>query len=208
VRRVSGGANDRVQWVGSSRKVPPKMTDDDVLAMVARGDRKGAVVALVLRHGSAVYAHCVRVLKDRTLAQDAHQQVFLQVYRDIQRFERRSALRTWIFQIATNRCLDLLRSPAHRNNAQEDEEAVAEMADPSPDPDERLDQAEQIQALEACMNTLKPGIRETVQLKFQSGMSYEELSRLLGEKATTIQARVARALKSLRECLERKGVEP
>jgi RNA polymerase sigma-70 factor (ECF subfamily) len=185
------------------------MSDDaDVLAMVARGDRKGAVVALLSRHGSAVYAHCVRVLRNRTLAQDAHQQVFLQVYRDLGRFEGRAALRTWLIQIATNRCLDLLRSPAHRKNAGDDEAAVAEMADLSPNPDERLDQAEQIRAMEECMSKLKPVVRNTVLLKFQGDMSYEVLGEILGEKATTVQARVARALKALRLCLAGKGVEP
>ena len=56
------------------------------------------------------------------------------------------------------------------------------------------------------MSRLSDKIRDTLLLRFKSGRSYEEMSDILGEKAATLQARVARALPALRRCLEENGV--
>ena len=61
------------------------------------------------------------------------------------------------------------------------------------------------EALEKCLSVLASEVRMTVLLRFQSGMSYPDMSEVLGVRSETLQARVARALPVLRRCLEGKG---
>jgi RNA polymerase sigma-70 factor (ECF subfamily) len=72
-------------------------------------------------------------------------------------------------------------------------------------PSDRLDQSQLIDALDRCLDVLSAEVRMTVLLRFQSGISYPEMSTLLGVRSETLQARVARALPVLRRCLEGKG---
>src|SRR5690349_13907932 len=81
---------------------PVPSTPVDPLALLARGDRKGAITALMDQHGPTVFNFCSRFLLDRVLAEDVLQQVFLHAYRDIDRFEGRSSPRTWLLRIAVH----------------------------------------------------------------------------------------------------------
>ena len=60
-------------------------------------------------HGDAVLGFCIRVLRDRDLAEEMRQQTFLEAFRDFDRFQERSSRRAWLFGIASHRCLDALR---------------------------------------------------------------------------------------------------
>jgi RNA polymerase sigma factor (sigma-70 family) len=162
-------------------------------------------------HGDAVWTRCIRVLREKGLAEDVHQQVFIEAYRDLERFSGQSSLRTWLLAIAGHRCLDAIKARRRRESRFElgsDEPDVADRAVASPDPEERLDQVKRVQALEDCLAALAAEVRMTVLMRFQSEMSYEVLSDLVKEKPATLQARVARALPVLRRCLEGKGLSP
>jgi RNA polymerase sigma-70 factor, ECF subfamily len=179
----------------------------DASSLLARGDRKGAIALLMDEHSEAVFAFCVRVLRDRVLAEDVLQQVYLEAHRDIGRFEGRSSFRTWLLRIASHRCHDAIRSRNRRAEVAEpdDEVDLADTTDTGTSPGERLEQSQLLGALEACLMELSDDVRMTVLLRFQSGMTYEEMSPVLGARVDALQARVSRALPVLRRCLERKG---
>src|SRR5688572_24152592 len=86
--------------------VAPSAADADVLAAIDRGDLRAALTFLMTRHGDAVFRFCVRTVRDRSTAQDVHQQVFEDAWRDLRAFSRRSPVRTWLFGIALHRCQD------------------------------------------------------------------------------------------------------
>jgi RNA polymerase sigma-70 factor (ECF subfamily) len=180
--------------------------DELALARLAKGDRRGAVAELIAAHEGVVFAYCVRMLRDRELAEDVAQQVFTDAHRDLERFRGESSLRTWLVGIAHHRCSDAIKSRTRRNLRFElDPDAVTDHVDPTSAPTDRLDQARQVAALESCLEELAHDIRETVLLRFMSEMTYEEMAVLLGRKADTLCVRVARALPILKRCLERKG---
>lgn len=157
-------------------------------------------------HGDTVFAYCVRMLRNRELAEDVAQQVFFEAHRDIDRFRGESSLRTWLVGIAHHRCNDAIKSSTRRHaRIALDEQAIIDHVDPTSAPIERLDQTRLAAALEHCLHELSDDIRETVLLRFQSDMTYEEMASLLGRKADTLCVRVARALPILKRCLERKG---
>jgi RNA polymerase sigma-70 factor (ECF subfamily) len=182
----------------------PSTAPVDPLALLARGDRRGAITALMDQHGTAVFNFCSRFLLDRALAEDVLQQVFLHAYRDIDRFEGRSSPRTWLLRIAVHRCQDAIKA-RNRQRVAIDSDAIHDAVDPGRIADEHVEKSRLLRALEQCLEELPRDVRATVLLRFHSGFSYREMADSLNASAEALQARVSRALPTLRRCLEHKG---
>jgi len=175
--------------------------DSDVLGLVANGDMTGALRRLMERHGTPVYRYCRDALRDATLADDVQQQVFIEVYRDLPKFNGRSTLRTWLFAIARHRVLDAAKS-RHRVQAHIEPEDATSVPDLRPSPGEQLDDQRLVEALVECLDKLPEDVRNVLLLRFQQGFTFDELSEIFGEKPGTLQAKVTRALPVLRACIE------
>jgi RNA polymerase sigma factor (sigma-70 family) len=175
--------------------------DADVLALVGGGDIRSALASLMQRHGRAVYRYCRIALGDASLADDIHQQVFIEAFRDLPGFAGRSSVRTWLFGIARHRVLDAAKR-RRRARAHLDVAAGADLPDPRPSPGEGLDAAELQAAVVAGLATLDEPARTAVLLRYQQGLTYEAMAEICGEKAGTLQARVSRALRKLRDRLD------
>lgn len=179
--------------------------DGDVLALVDRQEWRAALNALMGRYGVAVYRFCRQMLRDEALVDDVHQQVFVQAYRDLPRFQQRSQLRTWLFGIARHRCLDAIKIQGRRDRRFPlDDEPGAGDAAPGPSALDQLSFAEISGALEQCLDELAPAAKSAVLLRYREGLPFDQMAGVFGEKAGTLQARVARALPVLRRCLERR----
>jgi len=168
------------------------------------GDRRAAIVELMRVHGDAVLGFCIRVVRDRDLAEEIRQQTFLEAFRDFDRFQGRSSRRAWLFGIASHRCLDAIRK-RRPGWIERDDDALINRHDPGSGPREQLEHAQLTAALEECMKALSPEVRMTVLMRFQTELSYEELAVQLSTRADALQMRVTRALSRLRRCLEGKG---
>jgi RNA polymerase sigma-70 factor, ECF subfamily len=175
--------------------------DQDVRDLIAARDLRGALRLLMQRHGSALYRFCRETLRDAALADDVHQQVFVEAYRDLERFRGQSSVRTWLYSIARHRCLDAAKGRRRWSNRFKNE-AGEELADPKPSAGDRIDDVRLRDALTACLDELGEHVRTAVLLRYQQGFSYEDMSSVCREKAGTLQARVVRALPVLRRCIE------
>lgn len=191
---------------GATSDVEPSTPSTPAARAPSVGERRARVAKLVEEHGVAVRGLCVRLLRDQSLADDVVQQVFINAYRDLDRFEGRSSPRTWLFGIASHRCLDAIKSRHRRMlRIESNEPAMLAFEAPASEPIERIDHARRIAALEACLELLPEEMRAAVLLRFQTEATYEELELRLGASANTLQVRVARALPRLRRCLNRRG---
>ena len=175
--------------------------DSDVVALVANGDMTGALRQLMQRHGTSVYRYCREALHDATLADDVQQQVFIEVFRDLQRFNGRSTLRTWLFAIAHHRVLDAAKARG-RAQAHIDADDPGPVPDPRPSPAEAIDDARLHVALLSCLDKLPEQLRTVLLLRFQQGFTFEEMAVVCRERPGTLQAKVTRALPVLRACIE------
>jgi RNA polymerase sigma-70 factor (ECF subfamily) len=181
----------------------PQPAPDELTAAIAAGEHRRAITLLMREHGDAVYRYVRQVVRDPALADDVHQRVFVEAYRDLGRFGGRSAVRTWLFGIARHRCLDALKGARRRDAHHEPDDAPLEAApDPTPAAGERIDQRRLVDALGRCLDVLAPAARIAVLLRFREGFSYEEMSGMCGERAGTLQQRVTRSLPVLRRCIE------
>ena len=157
-------------------------------------------------YGKAILGYCVRMVHDEAMANDMLQQTFLQAYRDLDRFEGRASVRTWLISIAHNRCLDALKHNQRlKQRIEPNEQAMLEHIEPAATAGERLDRARLLARLEQCVRLLPDSMRATVLERYVTGCTYDELEQTLGASANTLQARVARALRRLKDCLEKHG---
>jgi RNA polymerase sigma-70 factor (ECF subfamily) len=199
----SSGVDDP-ELIGNGGETEPSRNEDsdrDIVRLINVGDLTAALTLLMQRHGTAVYRYCREELHDRTLADDVHQQIFIQAYRDLARFAARSTLRTWLFAIARHRVLDASKS-RRRAQAHLDDDDDADAVDPTPPPGERLDDARLQRTLVTCLQKLGEHARGLLILRYQQGLTFEALAEIFGDKPGTLQARVMRVLPLLRRCIE------
>jgi RNA polymerase sigma-70 factor (ECF subfamily) len=186
--------------------VVPNDVERQAQAALDRSDRRGALTILMRGYGEAVFQFCRRNLRDPALAEDVHQQVFIQAYEDLPRFSRRSGWKTWLFGIAHHRCLDAAKGNRRFLARFTSSDQAGNPEDPASPPEERLVRRVVEQAVSQCLGSLAPAARSAVSLRYTEGFTFEEMAVICGEKAGTLQARVARALPVVKRCLESRGV--
>src|ERR1700747_3113239 len=141
------------------------MTNDDdseLRGLVAKGDMTGALRLVMERHGTAVYRYCCEELRDKALADDVLQQVFIKVHKDLPRFLGKQSVRTWVFGIARHRVLDAIKARTRRNKRHmpvTEPEQLEKVPDLQPTADQRIDDYRLHAALVECVNQLSPDAR-------------------------------------------------
>lgn len=175
----------------------PGSSDPDGMCRAAleAGDRERALSILMRSHGEPLYRFCRSMVGD-ALADDVHQLTFVHAYQGLEGFRGEGSLRSWLYGIARNRCLDAVRQRQRRPSSPL---ALAEEVVDEHEPDGMLADRD---VLERCLGKLKPKVREAVVLRYVQGLSYREMGEACGEDPAALQIRVARALPVLRKCVE------
>lgn len=184
----------------SVARLPPH-PEDEAREALARGDHRQALTVLMQAYGRDLHRHCYQVLRDRDLADDVHQTVFVQAYRDLPGFAGRSSLRTWLYGIARHRLMDAMKIGTRWRRRFVRAEPLPEAADARPRADDALADSGEVVALLAALAALPLDSRIAVLLRYAEGMTFEEIGTVCGEKPATVQARVARALPRLHAAL-------
>ena len=171
------------------------------IARVAGGDR--AALRLVYSETSAkLFGVCLRILGDRSEAEDVLQDVYLTVWRKAASFDEAVASPiTWLVAIARNRSIDRLRSAGPRAHAPL--EAAAEVPDEGLSALERLEIGEDQARLKNCLQELEERQSVAIRSAFLDGFTYEELAMRNRVPLGTMKSWIRRGLLKLRACLER-----
>jgi len=184
----------------------PAAPERPALEAIDRQDWDEALTVLMNVYGRRIYRYCRQMMKDAHLAEDALQDTFVQVHRDLPRFAGRSSLKTWVYSIARHRCLDAIKKEKRLRQRIEWTDEPPETAAATRGADASLVDKEIAEVLRRCIEQLAEAARSAVLCRLQEGMSYPEMSTVSGEEPATLQARVTRAIPVLRECVERQGV--
>lgn len=183
-------------------------TEARALDALERCDYKQVLTILMRAYGDDIYRFCIHMVKDPVLAEDIRQITFVQAYQGLSGFSRQSTLRTWLYGIARHRCLDGLKKRRRfRNRFTLTDEVPEARSEPASPPEPEAPQRSMSQVLSRCLDKLKPKIRSTILLRYQQNLPYPEMATIVGERASTLQARVARAMPRLRRCVKAQGVE-
>jgi RNA polymerase sigma-70 factor (ECF subfamily) len=179
-------------------------TSDEVLiGRIASGDRL-AMQVLFARHHVRVYRFVLRVVRDQSKAEDLISEIFLDVWRQADRFEGRSAVSTWLLAIARFKALSALR---RRPDEELDEEAAEAIEDPSDDPEETLAKKDKSAVIRKCLEGLSADHREIIDLVYYHEKSVEEVAEIVGIPENTVKTRMFYARKKLAELLKAAGIE-
>jgi RNA polymerase sigma-70 factor (ECF subfamily) len=190
-------------WRPPQSRVDPA-AEKAALAWVRQDRRDEALKILMATYGAALTTFADRVLRDRELAKDVRQQVFLEAFQGIHRFEGRGSLWSWLCGIAYHRSLDERRRI--RRAGTFDDLDVLDVLTGEPDPTMDKDRIAKQRALEKCLGALSPSMRAQVMLRYFLGLSYVEISEVIGAPHGTVQVRISRVLPRLRRCLRGEGV--
>jgi RNA polymerase sigma factor (sigma-70 family) len=172
------------------------------LARVAGGER--AALQIVYRETSAkLFGVCLRILNDRSEAEDVLQQVYLTVWRKASSFDpARASPITWLVAIARNRSIDRLRATAG-GRRMEAIEAAEEVRDPALAASELVEAAQESARLNLCLEQLEPRQSTAIRSAFLDGNTYDELAERMKVPLGTMKSWIRRGLLKLRDCLER-----
>jgi RNA polymerase sigma-70 factor, ECF subfamily len=175
--------------------------DPAVLRRAQRGDER-ALALIVHAYEQAIFHYILRMVGDRTLAEDLTQDVFMRVYQGLPRFSLRSQFTTWMFQIARNRVVDELRAAERRPRSLV---AIDELT-PLVSVDAPVERVEAVDLLWRAVAELSPDLKEALLLRDVVGLSYNEISDALEITLATVKWRIFKAREQVQEALEREGV--
>jgi len=174
-----------------------------------RGDAQ-AFARLVALHEGMVFNLAARLLGDAEEARDLAQEVFLQVYRTLGRFEGRSTLKTWIYRIVVNQCRYRQRWWRRRRRERTcpiedltpaDEAFLAQRPGGIEGPEERLQRRERSRMVQRALLALSFDHRAVLLLREIEGLSCDEIATALSLPGGTVKSRLSRARDALRSAL-------
>ena len=176
-----------------------------VLARARQGD-SDAFRALVETHGRSVFRLAFRMTGNEQDAEDVVQESFLRAYRQLGRFESRANFGTWLYRIASNCSVDLMRSKQARHDQVRgdslDQDGAAELpAVDQPGPERMAESAEIDRRVQHALQELSPLERAAFTLRHYEGRSIDEISATLGLGTSAAKHSVFRAVKKLRVAL-------
>lgn len=173
----------------------------DLLARAAAGDEAAwrGIVSIYARRVFALARS--RRLSDDT-AEEVAQSVFVTVASQLGsgKYSERGRFESWLFRVAINRVRDEIRRAARHAGAADPVTLDARAAEAAPAPDDSADR--EVAMLRRAMAGLSDADREIVDLRHHAGLSFKQISDLLGEPLGTLLARHHRALRKLRDSIE------
>jgi RNA polymerase sigma-70 factor (ECF subfamily) len=174
------------------------MTDPQLVALAQQGDLP-AFEELVKKYQREIYGLAYRLVLDAEEAKDLAQQAFLQAFVHIRGFRQQAQFRTWLFRIAINQCYNYLKSKKKFGDPVDCEEfeVVGEGS-----PEEDLVAQEEHRRLYAALDHLPAKQRAVITLKLEQGLSYDEISAVLGGTAGAARVNYCQALKTLKKYLQ------
>ena len=188
-------------------------TDEELLAAYQQGDT-GAFELLLRRHRAPLFTFLLRMLGDRTRAEDLAQETFLRIVKGAQAWEQRARFQTWLYTIARNLCVDASRRDRFRKADSLDQTGpddgpplVDSVAGSEIDPARGAESARLRPVLQKALLSLPVEQREVFILREQAGLPFKEIAETVGVNENTVKSRMRYALEGLRKALLAAGVD-
>jgi len=174
-----------------------ELTDEDLISQIIRGD-KNQFRVLISRHKEKVRNLVYLTIGNADNVDDLAQEVFIKVYRKLDRFRGQSKFTTWLYRITVNHCKDELRKLKVRRifdvfdrKQHEDIHAI--------DGQDNFDTRERVRL---ALSKLPEKLRLPIVLKDIEGFGYQEIAGMLGCELGTVKSRIFRGRESLRQMLK------
>lgn len=189
------------------------MNEKELVEKAKKGDQF-AFEQLVIAYERKVYATAYRFMGNESDAMDMSQEVFIRVFRFLDKFNEESSFSTWLYRISVNVCKDGLKKRSGRNELpleipdDEDGTYVNEVKDCRYDPVEVFEQIELKREIRDGIESLPCNYKEIIIMRDICGLTYEEISESLSLEIGTVKSRISRAREKLRKYLLQNGNKP
>ena len=174
--------------------------EKELVALAQQGDRH-AFGDLIRQHHRGVINVVYRLCGDTQLAEDAAQEAFIRAWQNLDRFRPQSSsanpFRNWVYRIATNAALDMLRRERPTSDI-----ADLPLASPNPGPEDSLEDRQRSSQVHQAVLALSPASRTALILREYEGLSYQEIAETLEIPIGTVMSRLNHARRQLRQSLE------
>lgn len=172
-------------------------TDDaDLVRRVGEGDRR-AMRSLYDAYQQAIFSFAHARCGQADLASDCVHDTMLDVWRTAARFSGKSSVKTWLFAIARNKMVDILRKRGKLSFVAE----VEDGPDSAPDPEAAAMAASDNARLHRCIDGLSVPHRAAIRLAFLEDLTYPEIAEVEAVPVGTIKTRIHHAKQALMRCL-------
>ncbi|MEJ2215098.1 MAG: sigma-70 family RNA polymerase sigma factor [Gemmatimonadota bacterium] len=187
-----------------------ELTDQDVVAYARQG-RESAYRELIGRYERPVFSVIYRMVRDRERAEDLAQETFIKVFNALDRYDPKYKFSSWIFKIAHNTTIDLLRkkepetlslngSPHARTEEQVEASSLTAVSHDE-DPEQYTSSKELGSEIEAALDELRPEYREALVLWHIEGRPYDEIAEIMDLPLGTVKTYIHRGRNELRGLL-------
>jgi RNA polymerase sigma-70 factor (ECF subfamily) len=184
---------------------PPALSltqpDLGVLRKAQRGDER-AFSLIVRAYETPVFNYVLRLVGNRSLAEDLTQEVFLRVYQGLPKFSLRCKFTTWLFQVTKNRVLDELRASERRPRHL----VALDDVPPLEVLDAPIERGETVEALWRAIDALSVDLKMALLLRDVTGLSYTEIADSLEITLATVKWRIYKAREEVALALAREGI--
>jgi RNA polymerase sigma-70 factor (ECF subfamily) len=157
---------------------------------------------LMIRYERQIYRVCYRFVDNRDDAMDLAQEVFIKAFEHLPAFRRESSLKTWLYRIAINHCINY-----KKKHAQEFVEVTEYTGSVRSSAHEAIEEKEQREHFRRMVQHLPPKQKAILELRINEQLSYEEIARISGRSVSTIKASVFFALEKLRKLVRNPGIK-
>jgi RNA polymerase sigma-70 factor, ECF subfamily len=180
-----------------------ELSDEQLMDRLAGPEVEAALSALYDRYSRTVFGVGLKLLGDRSLAEELVQEVFLRVWRSSRTFDpSRGSFSTWLYRVTRNITMDLYRKRSCRVHPVPDGDPhISTTRDSSPGPQEIVDDSWLSWRISRALEGLDAAHREVIELAYFQGLSQREISRQTGVPLGTVKTRTSSALKRLRKGL-------
>lgn len=162
------------------------------------GGERQAFELLVEKYKRLVYSVAMNMFKDKEDIYDVSQEIFLKIYKSLDKYNGEFKLSTWIVRISTNHCLDILRKKRPQTVPLE---KVAEISRKKDTPEEKYIAQEEKRELREAIDNLPEKYKLLIVLFHKQGLSYNEIVEITGEPISIVKNRLFRARQMLKESL-------
>lgn len=169
-----------------------KTDEAELIAKSLEGDHQ-AYGELIDRYKDALFRHCFAMLRDEDSAEDIAQDTFITAYYNLGKYNARYRLATWLFKIATNKCLNHLK--ARTKLVAADDTLLQQIASTRPQPNEVAMDSE----LRLAVERLRPQYRAVISLYYWQGLDYNETALVMGVPINSVRVWLKRAKLELRK---------
>jgi RNA polymerase sigma-70 factor (ECF subfamily) len=176
------------------------LEEKELIEKYLKGDEK-ALESLISKYLKPIYSFIFGYVQNQQDAEDLTQETFLKMWRNLKKFKKEKNFENWLFTIAKNTCFDFLRKK--RKNLilnAENLEIVADLAHPLL---EKMEKESLLEKLKKEIEKLPFKMKEVIDLHYNFGLNFREISEILGEPMNTVKSRHKRAISKLKRSILR-----